>query len=298
MKWVILSKGLQVIGLRPIASLILGFAPWLLAAQTELQQAQKLYSYTDYDGSLKLLQSVKEKSADVYKLIGKNYYMRGDFKKATESLEKAVAAAPGDSDNALWLGRAYGRRAETSSPFTAMGNASKARQNFEKAVELNPKNLEAINDLFEYCLEAPGFLGGGLDKATALANRIAALDRAEGHYALAKIAEKRKEWGSAEEQLRRAADVAPQQVGRLIDLARFLAKQGRFQESEQSFERAARIAPNSPKLIYARADTYIRNGRNLETARKLLEQYLRAELTPDDPPRSQAEKLLRQVSGS
>lgn len=298
MKWVILSKGLQVIGLRPIAGLILGFAPWLLAAQTELQQAQKLYSYTDYDGSLKLLQSVKEKSADVYKLIGKNYYMRGDFKKATESLEKAVAAAPEDSDSALWLGRAYGRRAETSSPFTAMGNASKARQNFEKAVELNPKNLEAINDLFEYCLEAPGFLGGGLDKATALANRIAALDRAEGHYALAKIAEKRKEWGSAEEQLRRAADVAPQQVGRLIDLARFLAKQGRFQESEQSFERAARIAPNSPKLIYARADTYIRNGRNLETARKLLEQYLRAELTPDDPPRSQAEKLLRQVSGS
>ncbi|HWB96061.1 MAG TPA: tetratricopeptide repeat protein, partial [Bryobacteraceae bacterium] len=123
-------------------------------------------------------------------------------------------------------------------------------------------------------------------------------DRAEGYYAQAKIAEKRKEWGSAEDQLRRAVDVAPQQVGRLIDLARFLAKQGRFQESEQSFERAAKIAPNSPKLLYARADTYIRNGRNLDQAKKLLEQYLRAELTPDDPPRSQAEKLLRQVSGS
>jgi tetratricopeptide (TPR) repeat protein len=287
-----------VIGLRAIAGLVLGLVPWVLAAQTELKRAQKLYNDTDYEGSLKLLLPLKDKSGDVYKLIGKDYYMRGDFKKATETLEKAVAAQPGDSDTFLWLGRAYGRRAETSSPFTAMGNASKARQNFEKAVELDPKNLEAINDLFEYYLEAPGFLGGGVDKASALAERISALDRAEGYYAQAKIAEKRKEWGSAEDQLRRAVDVAPQQVGRLIDLARFLAKQGRFQESEQSFERAAKIAPNSPKLLYARADTYIRNGRNLDQAKKLLEQYLRAELTPDDPPRSQAEKLLRQVSGS
>ncbi len=287
-----------MIGLRAIAGLVLGLVPWVLAAQTELKRAQKLYNDTDYEGSLKLLLPLKDKSGDVYKLIGKDYYMRGDFKKATETLEKAVAAQPGDSDTFLWLGRAYGRRAETSSPFTAMGNASKARQNFEKAVELDPKNLEAINDLFEYYLEAPGFLGGGVDKASALAERISALDRAEGYYAQAKIAEKRKEWGSAEDQLRRAVDVAPQQVGRLIDLARFLAKQGRFQESEQSFERAAKIAPNSPKLLYARADTYIRNGRNLDQAKKLLEQYLRAELTPDDPPRSQAEKLLRQVSGS
>jgi Flp pilus assembly protein TadD len=289
-----------VIGLRNSAFLVPGLAVVLLAGTPGLDEAQKLYSYTDYDGSLKLLMSLKDKGnvPEIDELIGRNYYMRGDFKKATDYLEKAVAAKPGDSEYVHWLGRAYGRRAETSNPFTAMGHASKARQNFEKAVGLDPKNLEAINDLFEYYLEAPGFLGGGMDKAIGLAKQIAALDEAEGHYALAKIAEKRKEYGSAEEQLRRAADSAPHQVGRLIDLARFLAKQGRFQESDQSFERAARLAPNSPKLMYARADTYIHDGRNLEAAKKLLEQYLQAELTPDDPPRAEAEKLLHQVSGT
>lgn len=286
-----------MIGLRPLVGFILGLAPLLAAAPGEFQKAEKLYSYTDYDGSLKLLLPLREKTPEVYELIGKNYYMEGDFKKATDFLEKAVAARPGDSEYVLWLGRDYGRRAETSSPFTALGNAAKARQYFEKAVQLDPQNLEALNDLFEYYLEAPGFLGGGLDKAANLIARISELDAAEGHYAQARIAERHKEWGTAEYHLRHAADAAPQQVGRLIDLARFLAKQGRFQESEQSFERAAKIAPNSPKLLYARADTYIRNGRNLETARKLLEEYLRADLTPDDPPRSDAEKLLRQVSG-
>ena len=46
--------------------------------------------------------------------------------------------------------------------FTATGLASKARQNFERAVQLDPQNREALSDLFEYYLEAPGFLGGGL----------------------------------------------------------------------------------------------------------------------------------------
>jgi cytochrome c-type biogenesis protein CcmH/NrfG len=178
-----------------------------------------------------------------------------------------------------------------------MKYAGKTRQYLEKAVELDADNLEALNDLFEYRLEAPGFLGGGYDKAAELASRIARLNAVEGHWAQARLAEKRKEFGSAEQQLRRAADLAPQQVGRLIDLAKFFTKQGRFQEADQSLARAEKIAPNSPKLIYARAETYVHSGRNLDTARELLKKYLTAKLTPDDPPRSEAEKLLRQVSG-
>lgn len=267
------------------------------AASPELERARKLYNRTDFDGSLKILLRLEPKTAAAFELIGRNYYMEGDFRRATEWLEKAVAADPASSGYALWLGRAYGRRAETSSFVTAPRYAGKAREYFEKAVELDPDNAEAANDLFEYYLQAPGFLGGGYDKAAALAERIAARDPVEGHYARAKLAEKRKDSRGAEQQLRRAAELAPQQVGRLIDLAKFLAKQGRFQESEQSFQRAEKIAPGHPKLLFERADTYIKTGRNLDRARDLLERYLNASLTPDDPPRREAEKLLRQVTG-
>ncbi|MCL5743312.1 MAG: hypothetical protein M1541_05190, partial [Acidobacteria bacterium] len=270
---------------------------WLLpviAATPNLEQANKLYSYTDYEGSLKVLLPQKDKDAATLHLIGKNYYMMGDFKKATEYMERAALAEPGNSAYFHWLGRAYGRRAETSTPFTAPVYASRARQNFEKAVQLNPGNAEALNDLFEYYLEAPGFLGGGLDKASKAAEQITRLDPIEGHYAQAKLAEKRKEYGTAEEQLRRAVELAPNKVGRVIDLAKFLAKQGRFQESDQTFARAEQIAPNSPKVLFNRAETYIQTGRNLSTARELLKRYLTAQLTPDDPPRSEALKLLKQ----
>src|SRR6202034_2732819 len=139
------------------------------------------------------------------------YYMQGEYKKSSENLEKALVSDPTNADYALWLGRAFGRRAETSSPFTAPGYASKARQYFEKSVQLNPSHLEALSDLFEYYLEAPGFLGGGIEKAEAVARRMSEISPADGQFAEAKLAEKRKESGNAEAHLRRAVELAPQQ---------------------------------------------------------------------------------------
>src|ERR1041385_1712115 len=114
--------------------------------------------------------------------------MQTEYKKATEALDKACAADPANAEIDRGAGRAYGRRAETSSMITAPGYASKARQYFEKSAQLNPKNLEIQSDLFEYYLEAPGFLGGGQDKAAATAAAIATINPAEGDWAQAKLA--------------------------------------------------------------------------------------------------------------
>jgi tetratricopeptide (TPR) repeat protein len=264
----------------------------------DLDQARKLYDLTEFEQSVRILQTLSQKDTAVNELLGRNYFMMGEYKKATDALEKAVAAEPSNSDYALWLGRAYGRRAEMSNPFSAVGQASKARLYFERAVELDPRNLEALNDLLEYYLEAPGFMGGGTDKARATAARIGQVDASEGHWALAKVAEKHKEMGSAEEQLLRALELSPQRVGRFIDLARFFAKQGRFQESDQTFAKAQQIAPDSPKLMYARADVYVKYRRNLDMAKTLLQKYLTCTITPEDPPKAEARKLLRQIEGS
>ncbi len=268
------------------------------ASGPDLDAAHKLYNLTDFGQSLQTLQAIPQKDAAVYELMGRDYYMLAEYKKATEALEKAVAVNPGSSECALWLGRAYGRRAETSNPISAPGQASKARQLFEKAVQLDPRNLDALADLLDYYLEAPGFLGGGFDKAQATAAQIAGISQAEGYAAQAKLAEHHKQFGSAEDQLHRAIEAAPQQIGKLIDLAKLLAKQGRFQESDQTVARAEKIAPGSPRLLFAEADLYINSGRHLDVARNLLERYLACQLTPDDPPRSDAERLLRKTRGA
>jgi len=277
--------------------LLLSLSCALWAGGPEFDQARKLYNLTEFEQSLKILQAIPRKDGAVHDLIGRNYYMQGDFKNATEALEKAVAAEPGNSEFNLWLGRAYGRRAETSSMFTAPGYASKARQYFEKAAQLNPRNLDAQSDLFEYYLEAPGFLGGGFEKAAATAEQIGKINQAEGYWAQAKLAEKRKESRSAEAHLRMAVELAPQQVGKIVELARFLTRQGRYQEADQNFERAEKVAPNSPRVVFARASIYVETHHNLEVAKQLLKRYMSMDLQPDDPPKSEAAKLLRQAQG-
>lgn len=267
----------------------------LLGQEDGLSKARQLYEKTRYEEALALLAGLPVENGSVYALMGRCYYMLGDYKRASESLERAVRLEPGNSDYHMWLGRAYGRRAETSSFLTAPGLASKARQNFEKAFQLNPRNLEAAGDLFEYYLEAPSFMGGGLDKARDLAEKTRDLDPAEYHYRLARIAEKRKQDKDAEEQLRRAMDLAPRQVGRMLDLARFLARRGKHQESDALFEQAEKLEPESPKVMFERAKAYVESKRNLDKARELLVRYLNSPLTPDDPPRQEAERLLRQA---
>ncbi len=274
------------------------FVAICIFAQDGLKQAEELYQKTDYRASLGVLQHLPPKNAAGYALAGRNYFMLGEFKRATEAFQRAFALEPGKSEYAHWLGRAFGRRAEMSSWFSAPAYASKARQYFEQAVALDPSNGEAMNDLFDFYLQAPGFLGGGYDKAQALAQRIAAHNTAEGHFALAQLADKRKQYDTAEDQLRRAMEVAPREIGRVLDLAKYLAKHGRIEDSEAAFARAEKLAPQSPKVIFARADIYIQQKRNLDQARGLLKLYLQSNLSPDDPPREEAVRLLKQTSGS
>jgi hypothetical protein len=49
--------------------------------------------------------------------------------------------------------------------------------------------------------------------------------------------------------------------------------------------------------MFVKADLYIRQGKNLDIAKDLLKRYMSSTLTPDDPPRSEAAKLLKQAQG-
>lgn len=266
-------------------------------AAQDLSQAEELYNRTEYDRSLSLLDQHSSDAATNF-LVGRNLFMRGNFKAASEALERATQAGPSNSDYFDWLGRAYGRRAETSNPLMAPVWASRARQAFEKSVQLDPKNRDALADLFDYYLEAPGFLGGGYDKAFAVAEKVSAIDPGEAYYDRFKLDQKRKEFSSAEQHLRQAVAAAPHSVGHIIALAKYLANQGRISESDALFANAQQVAPNNPKVWFAQADVLIKQKRNLDEAKALLTKYVNAPITADDPPRQEALRLLKQVGGA
>ena len=60
--------------------------------------------------------------------------------------------------------------------------APKMKKAWESAIALDPKNMSARTSLIQYYLQAPGFMGGSIDKAKEVAKQITGLNPAEGHF--------------------------------------------------------------------------------------------------------------------
>lgn len=266
-----------------------------------IDRAQQLFNATDYQAVVSLLHDAKD--ARGLELEGRSYLALLEHKKATETLEKAVALDPDNSMLHTWLARACGHRAETSFAMTAIHYANRTREEFERAVELDPSNKHALGDLLDFYVEAPGMVGGGIAKAEALLPRIEKVDPVGAELGKARIAEHEKQLEKAEGHLHRAIElVSGQKESRAklhSDLAKFLAHHGRYDESEKAFEAARKDAPNSRRIDFDRAETYLHTRHNKAEARELLKKYIAADnLTPDDPSRAEAAHLLKKAEGN
>ncbi|HZQ51945.1 MAG TPA: hypothetical protein VFB14_07100 [Bryobacteraceae bacterium] len=176
--------------------------------QSDLREAEELFNRLQYDASLSRLDLHATDPAALF-LIGRDYYMLADFKKATGYLKKAVATAPGNSGYADWLGRAYTKRAETSNALHAVELNLKARKAFERAVQLNAKNVQALSDLFNYYLNTPVVLGGGYGKAENVAEKMSSVDASQALLERAELADKRGLQNRARKQVANSAFFNP-----------------------------------------------------------------------------------------
>lgn len=99
------------------------------------------------------------------------------------------------------MGRLYGQQAMTASVFKMPGLASKTKDQFAKAVQLDPMLYEARNGLMQYYLMAPGFAGGSVSKAKELAVQAQPRQPEHAKLLLAMLAMNDKDWAGAEREL-------------------------------------------------------------------------------------------------
>src|ERR1035441_9057078 len=103
--------------------------------------------------------------AESSNLLCRAYYALEDWDRAESSCKKALSLDPGNGRFHYWLGRVYGEKADRANLISAPGLAAKMRGELERAVQLNPKDVEARLDLAEFYIDAPGIIGGGEQKA-------------------------------------------------------------------------------------------------------------------------------------
>jgi tetratricopeptide (TPR) repeat protein len=207
-------------------------------------------------------------------LLCRAHFAVGSWDHAISACERAVSLAPQSSEYHLWLGRAYGEKADASNFFVAAGLAGKVRTEFERAVALDPQSAAARTDLAEFYLEAPGIMGGSQDKARAQAAYLMKLDPGRAHWVYARLAEKAQDNVTAETEYRASIDSSRGSPTAWFDLAAFYRKTGRLDEMEDALHRASQAQPDEPEILVDAASTLLRANRALPFAAALLERYL------------------------
>ena len=241
------------------------------------------------DASVLLRTTLAANPADAtaHQLLCRVNYAQNDADAAIHECELAASAQNVSSalasDNHVWLGRAYGMRARHAGFIGGFTLARKVQSSFAHAVELNPNNVAALSDLGEYYVAAPFIVGGGDDKAQALADRMMPHFPAATHRLLARLADANNDPAAAEAEFKRAVGVqgAPEAW---MDLAQFYVGHSRPDDALAAVKSAlAADHTHGPVLVDA-ASILTESHRAPDLAERCLRDYLNSHAKSDAAP--------------
>ena len=183
--------------------------------------------------------------------------------------EQCVAANPSTASCHVTLGKALGKKAMAGGMMSAMSYAGNIRDAFKKAVELDPKNLEARFALLQFYVIAPGFMGGGASKAESLVAQTMALNPEAGKLMTATIDVSEGRLAKAESlaaSARPGADpeLQDQQESLYVNIGVKFMTEKKFVEGERVFRDGLKRFPDSDNFPFMIARSQQDQGKHRE----------------------------------
>ncbi len=202
-------------------------------------------------------------SAETAYLLSQVKLAFGDLDGALKLAEKAVALDGANSGYHFQLAAACGETAERASLFSKALWARRFKEEADKAAALDSKNLEARFALIEYYLQAPRLMGGGKEKAYAMADEIGKIDPAHGFLARVRLAQEEKNATQEEAFYLKALAAGPRNYEVLVSLANFYShdSQRKFDLAEKYARQAVRVDASQIEAYSSLAAVYALGGR-------------------------------------
>jgi tetratricopeptide (TPR) repeat protein len=217
------------------------------------------------------------------------------YEKAIAAGEKATALGPKNAQAFYWLGNAYGNRIGDVGMLSKMTMAPKLRDAFEQAVKLDPALIDARSSLIEFYLQAPGAIGGGIDKARAQATAIAKYDRVKGLMAQARIAIHEEKPAEALKAYETAYALKPNDPQLRVSLIMLYQKSKRWKDAYALAKQWTVEAPKQAKPWYQIGRLAAESGQYLAEGEAALRTYLKLGRETGDPEPKHAHYRLGQV---
>lgn len=266
-------------------------------APERLAQANQALESGEADQALRLLDALPS-SAEAHNLRCRVQFSLRHWDAAIDQCRQAVASEPRNSDFHMWLGRALGEKASHASFLSAFSLGNQVRTEFDEAVRLNPQSALALADLGEFDYEAPGILGGGSDKAEAIAAQLEKVDAARAYELRGRIAEKRHDFAAAERELKQAISASRHPAFQWMILASFYTRHNRWTDMDAAVANGLSALHEDAAANVARfnaASMLQRCNRNLPLAARLFRDYLAGSPKTDEAPTFAVYTKLAQI---
>ncbi|GAA3766188.1 tetratricopeptide repeat protein [Terriglobus aquaticus] len=216
------------------------------------------------------------------------------YDEAISACEAAHNAQPANAKYTLELARAYGAKADHAGALTGMRMVGRIRENFEAAARQDPRDVDALSDLGEFYVNAPGIVGGGLDRARALVNQLQPLSPARAARLEGMIDAKAGDTAAADAAYARELAVA-HSAEAYVDLANYNRKRKLYDQAERNAVLAIQTdGARGPDSIDA-ARILMDLKRNSAAAEKALRGYLTHEQVSAVPQYVRAHTMLGQL---
>jgi tetratricopeptide (TPR) repeat protein len=237
--------------------------------------------------------------AEAHNLLCRVYYQEERWDDAIHECETAVKLMPMDSGYHVWLGRAYGEKADSIHSIKAYGLAKKVRDEFERAVQLDGQNVDALSDLGDFYTAAPGIVGGGKKKAQGVAEALEQYGPTQAHQLKGRLAEKDKNFALAETEFKSAVETSNHAADAWMSLASYYTRRRQWDQMLEALHAgidadAKAAKPHGPALVDA-ASLLSRNHREPQLAIQLLTQYLESPNQSADSPAFQVHAQLSRL---
>lgn len=213
-----------------------------------------------------------EDSASLYRQA-QELMRRQQFAAAVPLLEKCVAAEQGNSKFHQWLGRAVGLEAAQNGITKSVLSIRKVKAELEKAIELDPVNLEARQDLAIMYRALPGLVGGSNAKAAEQVALIRRNDPALAAQLDGDFLASDKKYDAALAAYDESARLNPRPIIHVrISLVHQQKKE--WEKAFAALERALALDANYPLALYQIGRTAALSGQQLDRGEKYLRSYI------------------------
>jgi tetratricopeptide (TPR) repeat protein len=219
----------------------------------------------------------------------------GRFDKAGDAFERAAKQQAGSAVYHFWLGQAYGAQARQANVFRQASLARRTKQEFDRAVQLDPDYLEARAGLMQFYLLAPGVMGGSVDKAREQAAEVRRRNPYRGAFLAATIAQRQKDVGGAMREYQALVAQYPDSVAPWSALATLHGQRKEWEQAWGVVDRMVKALPETMVVQYAVGRVAAESGQRLDRGAAALERYLAYQPKPGEPSLASAHWRLGAV---